>query len=258
MNLFNKLFDKYNFVVKEKNNWTIYAVPTSISLWIFYIAMIFVFLAFILLDSESYSDDMFEYVFDFIFLGIFIRYWFSTIRLGFKLRKAKNLKRNWMWIIKKLKVNEIAKVKVSNNNRGKDFIAYSVKTTDWDIVYYSTAHTKWKISWVSQSDLEKIYNAYWFVYDEKQSQQKDLLNFLDWEISKTEYDIQNSWLFKKIKLKRILKNLKNGRQTIETWYMPQLWEVNWNKISVWDTIDVYIDPDDSDIYWVDIDFLFDK
>lgn len=257
MNLFSSFYEMHNFVVKEKKNWTLYAVPASTFFWMFYIIFIIIIFSIIFLNHENYSDDIFEYIFDFILICIFIGTWANSLNLGLEQKKAKNLKHKWIWIVKKLKINEIAKARVYVG-KGSNFNVICVKARDWDTSYYSNAHTKWKISGVSQTDLEKIYNSYWFTYDEKQSQQKDLLNFLDWEISKTEYDIQNSWLFKRIKIKRTLKKLNNERQTIETWYIPQFWEINWNKISVWDSVDVYIDPNNPDIYRVDIDFLFDK
>lgn len=254
--MFNNIFDMYNFIIKERKDWSIYAVSAPLFLWIMYIAMVLIFIAFIYSESESYFEDTSEYLIEFFFIATFAWYGVYTLILRAKARKAKNLKHNWMWIVKKLKVNEIVKARVASG-KGSNFNVTCVRVIDGEKAYYSAAHKKWKIDGVSQSDLEKIYNAYGFVYDEKQSQQKDLLNFLDGEISKIDYEIQNSSLFKRLKLNRDLVKLTKEKQTIETWYIPQYWEVNWNKVSVWDSVDVYIDPNNPDIYWVDIDFLFD-
>ena len=160
-----------------------------------------------------------------------------------------------MWIVKKLKVSEICKAKVSGN-RWWGFNVICVKVKDWATSYYSLAYLKWKILWTSESDLKKIYNKYWFTYDENQSQQKDLLNFLEWEISKINCEIQNSSFFNGLILNKDLDKLIKEKWIIESWNIPQYWEVDWNKVSVGDTVDVYIDPNNPEIYWVDIDFLF--
>ena len=55
-----------------------------------------------------------------------------------------------------------------------------------------------------------------------------------------------------------MDKLIKEKWVIESWNISQYWEVNWNKVSVWDTVDVYIDSNNPEIYWVDIDFLFDK
>ena len=48
------------------------------------------------------------------------------------------------------------------------------------------------------------------------------------------------------------------KKSTESWNKISFLKLNWFKISVWDTVDVYIDPKDEKIYWMDIDFLFDK
>ena len=253
--MFNNIFEMYNFIIKERRDWSPYAVSAPLFLWIMYIAMVLIFIAFIYSESESYYEDPSEYLIEFFFIATFAWYGVYTLILRAKDRKAKNLKRNWMWIVKKLKVDEIPKIKVSSKNGS--FHVTCVKVIDGDRAYYSAGHKKWKIDGVAKSDLEKIYNTYWFVYDENQSQQKDLINFLEGEKSKLDYEIQNSSFFKKLKLNRNLDKLIKEKQTIESWYIPQYWEVNENKVSVWDNVDVYIDPNNPDIYFVDIDFLFD-
>jgi len=255
--MFSKLYDMYSYVVKENDDWTLSASAVSISLWVTYFVMVIIFLAFIYFGLiEENSNDMDKFI-PFLFIIVTTWFWIYMLKAWLKLKRAKNLKHNWMWTIKKLKVSEICKAKVSGN-RWWSFNVICVKVKDWATSYYSLAYLKWKISWTSESDLKKIYSEHWFVYDENQSQKKDLLNWLEWEISKMDYDIKNSWIIKWLKLNKDLDKLIKEKWVIESWNIPQYWEVNWNKISVWDTVDVYIDPNNPEIYWVDIDFLFDK
>lgn len=255
--MFSKLFNIYSYVVKEKDDWTLSASSVSIFLWVTYFVMVIIFLAFIYFGFiEENSDDIYEFIPFLIFIIVLAWYWIYMLKAWLKLKRAKNLKHNWMWIAKKLKISEICKAKVSSS-RWWSFNVICVKVKDWATPYYSLAHLKWKILWASESDLKKIYSKHWFVYDESESQKKDLLNWLEGEISKMDYDIQNSWIVKWLKLDKNLDKLIKEKWIVESWNI-QYWEVNWNKVSVWDTVDVYIDPNNPNIYRVDIDFLFDK
>ena len=255
--MFSKLYDMYSYVVKENDDWTLSASAVSIFLWVTYFVMVIIFLAFIYFGLiEENSNDMDKFI-PFLFIIVTTWFWIYMLKAWLKLKRAKNLKHNWMWIIKKLKVSEICKAKVSGN-RWWSFNVICVKVEDWATSYYSPAYLKWKISWTSESDLKKIYSEHWFVYDENQSQKKDLLNWLEWEISKMDYDIKNSWIIKWLKLNKNMGKLINEKWIVESWSVPQYWEVNYNKISVWDSVDVYIDPNNPEIYWVDIDFLFEE
>ena len=253
--MFSKLFSIYSYVVKENEYWTLSASSVSIFLWIAYFIMALIISASTYFGLIESSDDMYEFIPFLFFIIVLTILWIYMLKAWLKLKRAKNLKHNWMWIIKKLKVSEICKAKVSGN-RGWNFNVICVKVKDWVTSYYSLAYLKWKISWTSESDLKKIYSEHWFVYDENQSQKKELLNRLEGEISKIDYDIKNSWIIKWLKLNKDLDKLIKEKWIIESWNIPQYWEVNYNKVSVWDTVDVYIDPNNPQIYWVDIDFLF--
>jgi len=255
--MFSKLFDMYSYVVKEKGDWTLSASAVSIFLWIAYFIMALIISASIYFELIENSGYIYEFIPILFFIIVLIWFWIYMLKAWLKLKKAKNLKHNWMWIIKKLKVSEICKAKVSGN-RWWSFNVICVKVEDWATSYYSLAYLKWKISWTSESDLKKIYSEHWFVYDENQYQKKDLLNWLEWEISKMDYDIKNSWIIKWLKLNKDLDKLIKEKWIIESWNISQYREVEWNKVSVGDSVDVYVDPNNPDIYWVDIDFLFEE
>ena len=255
--IISRMFGIYNYVVKEKRDWTLSAFSVSMFLWISYFIMVIIFSVFTYFEVKDNSNDIYEFIPLLLVILVLTWYWIYMIYAGLRLKRAKNLKPNWMWMVKKLKVSEICKAKVSSN-RGWNFNVICVKVKDWATVYYSLWYLKWKILWTSESDLKKIYSSHWFIYDEKRSQEKDLLNLFDSEISKVEYSIQNSWLIEKLVLKKNLADLIKEKWIIESWNIPQYWEVNNNKVSVWDSVDVYIDSNNPNIYRVDIDFLFDN
>lgn len=62
------------------------------------------------------------------------------------------------------------------------------------------------------------------------------------------------WFIKNV----IYRFLKDCKIIIEKWYTPGKMIVNGKTVSIWDLVDIYIDPDNNTIYHVDIDFLMRK
>ena len=209
----------------------------------------------IMVFEEGWSDTP-PIRFFIIFILAFFLLWLQWLIENIKLRKVKNFKRNWWWIVKKLKVDDITTHRVTTKNRTID--VFYVKVKDWENIYYSNAYKRWEINWTSTDELKEIYKSYWFHYDENQTQKKEVLQEIDRIIAETQYEIDNWGFLGNISRKRNLAATKEDREKVEYWYIPPYWQVEWNRISVWDTVDVYIDPGNSNNYWVDIDFLFDK
>ena len=126
------------------------------------------------------------------------------------------------------------------------------------MIYCSDAHEGWEKWWTSEATLKKLYNKYWFEYDKDETHKQDILREYDKHITEKEIEAENGWFFKKLVVKWWLLLTKGQRETIEKWYEPPYREVNWKRISVWDTVDVFIDPEDEKNYRMDIDFLFEK
>ena len=158
--------------------------------------------------------------------------------------------------MRRLKVSNINEHKLSSKGGSTDL--YYVEVKDGDKIYYSNAYKKWEIKWISNEELRNIYESYWFQYDENQTKKREVLNEIDRIISEKQREMDNWRWFKKISAEWYLDITKEDREKVESWYIPTYWQVEWNRISVWDMVDVYINPDKPDIYWVDIDFLFDK
>jgi hypothetical protein len=156
-----------------------------------------------------------------------------------------------------LKVSSIENYAVHNNSENwYSFYGHYFVLKDWDVNYYSNAFQWWKVWWVSKETLSKIYNKFWYDYDDNETNKNLVLREYDKNIEEINYKREHWWLFEKIvnswKL-YIAKTL--DRSVIEKWYIPpylQVWDV---KVTVWDSLDIYKDYDLPENYWVDIDFL---
>ena len=188
------------------------------------------------------------------FFPIFIIVWIVWIVKILNYRKAKKYKKIWWWIIKKVKVTWI-KIYTSQS-KNSSFTWYYIEAKEWDKTYYSDIYEKWRIWWIMKEDLEAIYNDYWYKYDENETYKQYVLKEYDRRMAQKECEIKTEWLFKKLSAKFWIYCMKNQREIIEKWYETPYREVNLQRIKVWDTVDVYIDPDDEKNYWMDIDFLF--
>lgn len=138
---------------------------------------------------------------------------------------------------------------------------WCVKAKAGDKIYRSDVHDQWDIISISMKDLKDIYKTYWFTFNENETYKSLVLKEIDRRIEKLQYEIANSSLWKNFWSvnKTFLNIYKNDRKAVEQWYnKPEYWEVNWHRVTVWDTVDVYFDPNNSKNYRVDIDFLFEK
>jgi len=192
-----------------------------------------------------------------IFLFIWFCIWIWSFIKNMKINKVKKFKETWWWIIKKVKITSIENYKVSWNNN-KSFNGYYAEAKEWDMIYCSDAYEKWHMWWTNIPLLQEIYRSYWFEYDQNETYKADVLREYDKRTAEKQYEAENGWLFKKIISRWSSFITQNQRETIEKWYEPQYREVDWKRITVWDYVDVYIDPEDEKIYWMDIDFLFEK
>ena len=251
------LFDSNNYyILKRGKKWNIYHVT-----WWYFIPMSYLFTSLtfaviLLLMLGDNLEDIESLLFFIIFIIAFLFFWLQWLIENIKLSKVKNFKCNGWWIVKKLKVDDICTYKVTTKNKTID--VFYVKVKDWNNTYFSNAYKKWEINWTSHEELKETYKSYWFHYDEDQTKKREILQEIDRIIAETQFEIDNWGFFGNISRKRNLAATKEDREKVEYWYIPPYWQVEWNKISVWDMVDVYINPDKPDIYWVDIDFLFEK
>ena len=191
-----------------------------------------------------------------IFLYIYFAICITILVNGFCRSKAKKYKRNWKWIMKKLKVTAIGRT-FSGWKTGT-FDWYYVEAKDGNIFYCSMACDKWDVWWISIEVLENIYETYWYHFDMEEKCKQAVLRECDRRISEKEYQLDNGWALENLVVKWEIFNMKSQRKLVERGYEPQYREIDWRRITVWDSVDVYIDPKNEKNYWMDIDFLFDK
>ena len=182
--------------------------------------------------------------------------WIKIYISDTKINKLKWYKKTWWWISKKLKITSIERYYDPWDKNSNWFDWHYLEAQEWDKIYCSNAFEWGKFHWTSLEELKKIYKYYWFEYDEKNK--NNVIRKIESEILKNELEAQADW-FLKAQSKRMNVCIDKKRlDAVKKWYIIPHIEINWHKISVWDTVDVYIDPNDDKNYWMDIDFLFDK
>lgn len=234
--------------IRKTSRWRLVSTGSLWIIWSILFMGIPAIIAFCLIYYTSYVDILVLW-----FISIFFIIWCCSLWNSLKIMKVKRYKENWMWVVKTLKITWIEEY------HAKNFIGYYVEANDWEIIYCSDAYSKWKIWWTSLEYLEKIYKKYWFEFDEEETHRQDVLREIDNHIREKEWEISsNGWFLRNISTKFSLSFDKWDKKIVEGWYQPKYWEVNWDRITVWDTVTVYVDPDNPKNYWMDIDFLFDK
>ena len=249
------MFDSTNYVIKKTRFFhKPIAVFWGMLLSVVYILMPIIMFAIAYFDSEEWSTE--DFVIMVPFLWIFFIYGIFLLKEAIKMKKVENFKYNWWWIVKKVKVTAIKKTRANNGSRWNYIDVYYFEAEDSGMTYYSKWSTKWVLLWTSLEELKLLYAKYWFTYDEKQSQKEALLKKLDELIAEKEYEIENSWIISKIVKSKKSAQLIVDKTSISLGYIPTYRQIDDKKVTVWDTVDVYIDPDKPERYWVDTDFLF--
>lgn len=250
------MFNWY-YIIKKTGLWK---NPIPMYWWIFlpiaYILMPIIMFFPIYLDYIQGGDmDKEEFVWMLIFLWLFGIYWIYLLIEAIKQKRVKNFKYNWWWVLKKAKVKSIEKTKASRGKWSRIDVYY-LEAEDWGEIYYSYGYTKWAVLWTSITDLQLLYDKYWYGFDENQTQKEALLKKIDEMIAEKEYEIENSWFISKIIKNKKLWKLKSDKATVSIGYVPPYWQIDEKKVTVWDIVDVYVDPNNPEKYRVDTDFLF--
>ena len=122
------------------------------------------------------------------------------------------------------------------------------------IIWWWLCDTK-TIETLNKSDIlktKKILKSLHIPYNPKNK--KDLIKPLENRLNKIEEQLQQSnW---KNLILQTEYNLINKVKWTLTTPEPQFMEFKWHKLSVGGRVDVYVDPKNSESYWVDTDFLY--
>ena len=247
------------YIIRKTNNWSITAIPSwrTISYVFIFLPLIFLSIFFITIFFDK-DDNTWIWIILFfsLFSWICCFIWIKMYINDMKIKKLKTYKKTGKWTIKKLKITSIENYYDTWDSENKWFNWYYLEAKEQDTIYCSNAFEGGIFYWTSLEELKKIYKYYWFEYNDKNK--NNVLRVIENEIAKNESEAQYDWFLKGFSKKMDVNIEKNWLDTVKKWYIVPHIEINWHKISVWDTIDVYIDPDDEKNYWMDIDFLFDK
>ncbi len=168
-------------------------------------------------------------------------------------RKKKKLKYEWTWILKKTKVSVVGERYVSWDEDSSWYYLYRLEAKDenWN-VYKSDEFKNAEHGWRTVEEMKKKYDG--VIYD--LADKDNAIRQVHDNIHRLEMELQdNPWFFKKMWLKKDIDAMKKYIDIANEWPITPYLVVNWHKISVWDSIDVFVNPDKPSEYYVDLDFI---
>ena len=177
---------------------------------------------------------------------------FRWIKKYLRKRKINKLKYEWEWVMKKTTVSAVRERYVSWNDDSSWYYLYRLESKDenWN-VYSSEEFKNAEHWWRSIEDMKKKYD--WVIYD--LSDKDNAIKQVNDNINRLEMELQNNpWFFRKMSLKQDIKAMKNYLDIANEWPITPYLICNGHKISVWDSIDVFVNPDKPEEYYFDLDF----
>ncbi len=171
-------------------------------------------------------------------------------------RKKKKLKYEWTWILKKTKVSVVGERYVSWDEDSSWYYLSRLELKDetWNI-YKSECFKDIEHGWRTEEEMKKKYDG--IIYD--LADKDNAIKQLNDNLYRLEMELQdNPWFFKKMWLKKDIKAMKKYIDIANEWPITPYLVLNWHKISVWDSIDVFVNPDKPSEYYVDLDFTKDN
>ena len=199
---------------------------------------------------EEFSKKL---LFILLFWGIII---FLYLRKYLHDNKLRRLKYEWIWVMKKTKVMAIWKRYAKWDSRYSPFYVYRLESVDENGNIYKSKEFEYVNHWWrSLEEMVKKYDG--VIYDlwNKEvaiKQIEDNIQHLQTALE------SNPWFFKKMWLKRDIKAMKKYIEIANEWPITPYLVCNGHKISVWDTIDVFVNPDKPKEYYFDLDFTEEK
>ena len=140
-------------------------------------------------------------------------------------------------------------------NKGEDswYYVYWLESKDKDGNVYRSEEFQDVIYW--WRTLEEMVKKYdWVTYD--LWNKDEAIRQINDNIHRLEMELQdNPWFFKKMWLKKDIKTMKNYLDIANEWPITPYLIRNGHKISVWDPVNVFVDPDKPEEYYFDLDFM---
>jgi len=181
---------------------------------------------------------------------------FRWIKKYLHKRKINKLKYEWEWVMKKTTVSAVRERYVSWSDDSSWYYLYRLESIDenWN-VYSSEEFKDAEHGWRTLEEMVKKYD--WVTYD--LWNKDEAIKQVNDNINRLEMELQNDpWFFKKIWLKKDIKAMKNYLDIANEWPITPYLIINWHKISVWDFVDVFVNPNNLNSYYFDLDFTKEK
>ena len=91
------------------------------------------------------------------------------------------------------------------------------------------------------------------------SDKDNAIKQLNDNLHRLEMELQNDpWFFKKRELKKDIEAMKKYIDISNEWPINPYLICNCHKVSVWDSVDVFVDPENPNLYYFDLDFTKEK
>ncbi len=172
--------------------------------------------------------------------------------------KKRKLKYNWIWDFKMTKVSVVWKEYIRERNSAWDYSSwhyvYRLESEDeTGNVYKSREFSEKEVEYGWRTLEEMVKKCGWETYDlwNKEAAIKNLNK----NIERLGAELQdNPGFFRKCWLEWDIFTLKKYINIAKEWPIATYLVINGHKISVWDRIDVYVNPEDSKEYYFDLDF----
>ena len=201
------------------------------------------------MEGYSFTDIIWYLVVGWILI-IFLYLWVLDY---LRNRRAKKLKYNWKWIIKKTKV-----FKVWERYESLDdwYYLYRLESKDdTGNVYISKEFKDADHWWRTLEEMKVKYEGVTYDLSDKDNAIKQLND----NLHRLEMELQNyPWFFKKRELKKDIEAMKKYIDISNEWPINPYLICNCHKVSVWDSVDVFVDPENPNLYYFDLDFTKEK
>lgn len=185
---------------------------------------------------------------------LYFAFFFAILLIPKYLRKReiKKLKYEWWWVIKKATVSEVMETYISWDEDRSWYYLYRLKAEDKNGEFYiSESFKDAEHGWRSAEEMKKKYDGVIYDLADKDNAIKQVSD----NIHRLELELQNNpWFFKKMSLKQDLKAMKNYLDIANEWPITPYLICNGHKISVWDSVDVFVDPNNPKSYYFDLEF----
>ena len=200
-------------------------------------------------------DGTFKIWLAFILLLIIYFLYKNIKKYLYKLR-TKKLKYKWTWIMKKTNVFAVRERYVSWDKDTNWYYLYRLESKDENgNSYCSEEFRNAEHGWRTLDDMVVKYDGVLYDLTEKDS----AIRQVNENIQRLEMELQNNpWFFKKRELKRDIEAMKKYIDIANEGPIDPYLICNWHKITVWDSIDVFVNPDKPKEYYFDLDFTKEK